>query len=206
MAFVYGSNRKSFYLNITNRCSNSCIFCVRDHHDYSFGPYNLLLTQEPTLEELKAAIDKFSSKSTRFFSEAVFCGYGEPTYRMDIIVGLGPFLHKRGFRVRINTNGQGNLINKTNIVNDLCMAVDSISISLNVESEEKYSRYCQPIFGSKAYPAILKFAEDAAKQDVEVILSAVGPEALGRMGIESDIDYEKCEEIAHRLGCRLRVR
>ncbi|MCE5311592.1 MAG: YchF/TatD family DNA exonuclease [Nitrospiraceae bacterium] len=182
--------RDSLYLNITNRCTSRCAFCAKFHSDYVKG-HNLKLSNEPSEQELKSAI----SDPTRF-KEIVFCGYGEPLVRLDSVKSLAGWIKSHGGRVRINTNGHGNVIHKRNILPELAGLVDSVSISLNAHDAETYNRICRPAFND-AYSAVLEFAKEAKKHIPDVQVTVVTAEG---------VDLKKCEEIAAELGVRLKIR
>ncbi len=182
--------RDSLYLNITNRCSNACSFCVRFHTDYVKG-HNLRLNHEPTLKELKEAIG-----NPAMFKEVVFCGYGEPTIRLDLIKSLSAWIKEKGGKVRINTNGHGNLIHKRNILPELEGLVDSISISLDAQDEETYNKICKPLY-KNAFSAVVDFIKEAVRYIPDVTVTVVDlPE----------VNIEKCKKIAQESGARFRVR
>ncbi len=182
--------RDSLYLNITNRCTNKCGFCVKFHTSYVKG-HNLRLEKEPTKEEIIQSIgtpDKYR--------EIVFCGIGEPLMRLDAVKEVSKWIKQKHGRVRINTNGHGNLINKRNILPELKGLIDSVSISLDADSEEKYQDLCKPAF-KNAFESILSFIKEAKKYIPEVMVTVVDiPE----------IDLDKCRAIAEELGVELRVR
>ncbi len=188
-AFVY-KIRDNLYLNITNRCSNVCTFCVRFHTDYVKG-HNLRLIREPTAEEL---IERIGEPSQ--FKEIVFCGYGEPTLRLDLIKEVSAWIKQRGGRVRINTNGHGNLINKRNILPELQGLVDSLSISLNAQDEETYNKLCSPLIEG-AYQAVIDFIREARKYIPHVTVTVVEMEG---------VDIDACRKIAAELGVNIRIR
>lgn len=182
--------RDNLYLNITNRCSNACTFCVRFHRDYVKG-HNLRLNREPTAEEL---IGKIGDPAN--FREIVFCGYGEPTLRLEVIKEVAAWIKQRGGRVRINTNGHGNLINKRNILPELHGLVDSLSISLNAQDEETYNKLCRPIFKG-AYQAVIDFIREAKRYIPYVIVTVVEMEG---------VDIDACRKIAEQLGVTTKIR
>ena len=182
--------RDNLYLNITNRCTNRCSFCVRYHSDYVKG-HNLRLPEEPTVEELKDAIGDPSQ-----YHEIVFCGYGEPLIRLDVVKGLARWIKEKGGYVRINTNGHGNLIHRRNIVTELQGLVDSVSVSLDAHDETTYNRLCAPSF-KNAFPEVIAFIR-AAKASIPHVQATV-------VEIEG-VDVEKCRKITDELGVRLRVR
>ncbi len=182
--------RDSLYLNITNRCTNRCSFCIRFISDYVKG-HNLRLSNEPSEEELKAAIG-----NPQDYREIVFCGYGEPTLRLELIKSLSSWIKQKGGKVRINTNGHGNIINKRNILPELKGLVDKLSISLDAHDEETYNRICRPAY-KNAYNEVLDFIKEAKNFISDVSVTVVSAEG---------VDIEKCKKIAEDLGVELRVR
>lgn len=183
--------RNSLYLNITNRCSNSCAFCVRTWSDFVKG-HHLWLKHEPDLDEVLAAIGDPTP-----WDEIVFCGYGEPTERLDLLLAVAKGLKERGKRVRLNTNGQGDLINGRNIVPELVGCVDEVSVSLDVDTPEKYLEHCRPRYGEAAWPAMLEFIRHCrASLPATTVTALTMP----------DVDLTRCEAIAKELDVRLRVR
>jgi TatD DNase family protein len=182
--------RDNLYLNITNRCTNKCSFCIRFQSDYVKG-YNLKLSDEPTEEELKDAIGDPSQ-----YNEIVFCGYGEPLLRLDLVKHLASWIKANRGKVRINTNGHGNLIHKRNILPELKGLVDRISISLDAHDEATYNRICKPEF-QNAYTGILSFIREAKEYIPEVQITVVTQEG---------IDVEKCRRIAEEFEVGFRIR
>jgi TatD DNase family protein len=182
--------RNSLYLNITNRCTNSCSFCVRSYTDYVKG-HKLRLSHEPTEEELKNAIGDPSQ-----YKEVVFCGYGEPLLRFDLVKSLSGWIKENRGMVRINTNGHGNLINGRNILPELQGIVDSISVSLNAHDEETYNWICRPIY-KNAFGEVINFIKESKKYIPHVEATVVELEG---------VDIEKCRKITDGLGITLRVR
>ena len=183
--------RNSLYLNITNRCTAACTFCVRYHTDFVKG-HNLRLGEEPTVDQLLKEI----GDPTRY-AEIVFCGYGEPLLRLDMVKAVAAAVKQRGGRVRIDTNGHGNLVHKRNILPELAGLVDAISVSLNAQNAEAYFRISQPKFGVETYEAVKDFIREAKKYIPDVTATVVS--APG-------IDIEACRSIAEELGARFRVR
>lgn len=180
------------YINLTNRCSNACAFCIRETTDGLGDKGSLWLASEPAAADIIKAVGDPSG-----YSEIVFCGFGEPLARLNTLVEVARNLKKYNIPLRINTNGQANLIHGRNIVPDLIGLIDRISISLNAENAEKYQEICNSRYGLKAYEAILDFTKLCVGAIPEVVLSVVERE---------DIDLEACREIAENLGARLRVR
>lgn len=182
--------RDNLYLNITNRCTNRCSFCVKFHTDYVKG-HNLRLSKEPSEEELKAAIG-----DPKKYREVVFCGYGEPLIRLDTVKNISRWIKEKGGRVRINTNGHGNLIHRRNILSELKGIVDSISVSLDVHDEGTYNKICAPAF-KNAFKEVLSFIREAKEYIPDVQITVIDMEG---------VDLEKCRHIAQELGVKLRVR
>lgn len=182
---------EALYLNITNQCSNRCDFCVRNTTD-GFGGQSLWLTKEPTARQVLDTID-----DPLQYKEIVFCGFGEPLSRVDMVVEIARKLKGYGVPIRINTNGQANLIHGENIVPRLAGLIDVISISLNAESPEKYHQLCHSDYGLKAFDAILQFAQECKKVIPTVIMSVVD---------RPEIDLAACRRITEELGVGLRIR
>ena len=182
--------RDSLYLNITNRCTNKCSFCVRFHGDYVKG-HNLRLPDEPTEEELILAIGDPSR-----YREIVFCGYGEPLLRLDTVKKVAGRVKEKGGRVRINTNGHGNLIHGRNVLPELKGLVDSVSVSLDAQDKETYDRICAPAFRN-AFHEVISFIRTAKDFIPHVQATVVEMEG---------VDVEKCRKITDELGVTLRVR
>ena len=182
---------ESLYLNITNRCSNGCAFCIRKT-EKGVG-YDLWLKEEPTADEVLAAVDE-----PQKYKEIVFCGYGEPLSQLEVLKKVAAALKQRGVRsIRVNTNGQANLYHSRNIVPELAGLVDIITISLNAQNAAAYVALCQPQKGEEAYYSLLDFARKCVGVIPRVILSVV--EWPG-------IDVEACRQIARDLGVEFRVR
>lgn len=185
---------KSIYINLTNQCSNDCVFCVRNGEYLNNGD-GMWLQKEPTSDEIIKDLEKYDFSR---YEEVVFCGYGEPTYKINEIEKIGKYLKDRKIKIRINTNGQGNLIHKKDITPIICKYIDIISISLNEVTREKYQKICRSIYGEKAYDSIIEFAKLCVNQKKEVILSVVN--------IIDKKDIQQAKRIANTLGAKLRIR
>jgi TatD DNase family protein len=184
--------RNSLYINVTNKCTNDCIFCTRKIDPY-VKAHNLKLLKDPSADEILKAI-----KDPGSYDEIVFCGYGEPLLRLDVIKEVAGKLKEKGVKTRLNTNGQGNLIHKRNILPELKGLIDSISVSLNAENPQKYLRLCRPQFKNGTYEEVKNFILEAKKYIPDVRVSIVD--------IPSEIDIKECERIAKELGVVLRKR
>jgi len=185
------------YLNLTNRCSNNCYFCIGNFWN-GVGGFNLRLEKEPSAAEVVSELQEVINAEN--WGEIVFCGFGEPTERLDCLLEVTEWLRKyygKPVSIRVDTNGQGCLLNSgRNVVEELKAAgVDKISVSLNAHDKETYNRVCRPKFG-EAYENVLKFIAMAERHfDVEVTAVAI-PEA----------SIPRIRDLAQRLGVRFRIR
>lgn len=196
MTIVYKVHN-NLYVNLTNRCSCSCVFCLRQNRDHMEESDSLWLDHEPTLQEVK---DAFAKEDMSQYEEVVFCGFGEPTERMDILLEVAAFVKENYQKpIRINTNGQANLINGRDVAPELKGLVDTISISLNTPNEEKYNEMVRSIYGDKAYGAMLDFAREAKKYVPNVVLSTVDTTL-------SKEEEEQCRQICEKLAVTYRIR
>lgn len=186
----------SLYLNITNRCTNACEFCIRTQDD-GFYADNLWLEREPTVAEICADLD---AKALDRYDELVFCGYGEPTCRFSDMLEVCDHLRAvTKTPVRLNTNGQADLIAGRDTTPELAGRLDTVSVSLNAADACEYQKICHSVYGEKAYDAILTFAEHAKKYVPRVILSVV-------RGTIPDADLDRCRGLAETRGVELRIR
>ena len=191
--------KNAVYVNLTNRCPCNCTFCLRHNGPGVFGSGPLWLEREPTLEE---TIESLGQWDFTRFREVVFCGYGEPTERLDVLLAAAAHLKERdpALRVRVNTNGLSDLINGKPTAPLFVGKVDCLSISLNTDDPAEYLSVCRPKFGAAAYPAMLKFTQEAAALLPSVVMTVVGEP------VTSLEKQERCRAIATRLGALLRVR
>lgn len=209
-AYRYASP-DTIYLNATNRCTNHCSFCVRNLTE-GFGEAILWGEEgeaEPDLGMIERAVGAQGSLAS--FREFVWCGYGEPTFRLDLIVAAAPWLRSRGARIRLNTNGHACLIHGRDVIPELAQAVDEVSISLNAPNRERYVELCRPVrHALPAFPVddlpvrvwegVIDFLRRAPSFFRDVQASVVG-HALRREEIEES------RALARSLGIeRFRVR
>jgi len=181
----------NLYINLTNRCSNNCEFCVRNKPSYF--SYDLRLDKEPSARKVIKAAGDVSK-----YKEIVFCGFGEPTYKLRQLLKIGRYFKKKGKYVRLNTNGQGNLINGKDITKELARTTDAVNISLNESCAQDYQEICESIFGLKAYGEIIKFADKCKRNGIKTVFSIV--DIIGSEKIE------KCRKIAQETGVELKIR
>lgn len=195
MADILYTYKNQVYANITNRCDCNCQFCIRSHKDSVGEADNLWHKSEPTLEEIRQAMDAFDFKG---YDELVYCGYGEPTCALDNLLASAAYAkEKQNIKIRLNTNGLANLYHKCNIIPELAKVIDSVSVSLNAPTAEKYQEVTRPQF-ENAFPALLEFAELAkgAFEHVQFSIVDVLPEE----------EIKECQRIADERGIYLKIR
>ncbi len=184
------------YINITNGCPCKCVFCIRNNSDSIAGNDSLWLEHEPDFDEIKAAFESFDKTGIK---EAVFCGYGEPTVRADMMIKTARYIKEHSdMSVRVNTNGLVKLIRPEFDINSLKGAVDSVSISLNAPDARRYNEVTRPSFGEKAYDVMLDFAVRCKEMGIKTGFTVVD--------IITPDEIRRCREISEKLGIGLRVR
>ena len=186
------------YINLTNGCTNRCDFCIRNNGDGAYGSDSLWLEREPTETEV---LESVFSHDLSSYKEIVFCGYGEPSLRLGVARNVALAIKEKypAMHVRINTNGQSDLIFKRDTAKDYEGAFDSVSISLNAPTAQKYQEICHSVFGDEVLDRILKFAQNVKKYVQNTAFSVVGD------FLSSD-EIEECYKISERTGVPLRVR
>ncbi len=184
------------YVNLTNRCPCSCTFCLRQTKEMSESN-TLWLKQEPSVEEI---IEEFKKYDLDDFEEVVFCGFGEPTERIDDIIQIAGILklYRQDLPIRINTNGLACLIHNKDITPFLKGRIDTVSISLNAPDAKEYLSLTRSRFGIQSFDAMLDFAKKCKEYVPYVVLTVVD--------IIGDQKIEQCQKICDDLGVRLRVR
>ena len=184
--------RHSLYLNITNRCSNRCTFCAKNA-SYRVKGHDLELDREPSAGEIIQAIGDPSP-----YKEIVFCGFGEPLLRLDVVKAVAGELKRKGARVRVDTDGQANLVYGRNILPELLGLVDALSVSLNAENAEKYHLLCRSRFGEEGFRGVLEFIREAKKVIPEVVATVVDMPG---------VDVVACRKLAEEeLGIKFKLR
>ena len=185
------------YVNMTNRCPCACTFCLRKQNDHVHGSDSLWLEREPTVEEVCMSIDKWDLSQYR---EIVFCGYGEPTMRLDDLLKVAAYIKsKSNISIRINTNGLADLIAGEKVAHKLQGLIDTVSISLNATNKEDYFKIVRPRFGIDSYDAMLSFTKDCTKYVPNVIMTVVDV-------VTTKEEQEKSKLICESVGAKLRVR
>lgn len=214
MVIVYPV-RTGLYVNLTNRCPCACEFCLRQNGPGIYGSGNLWLDHEPSVEEVIAAVDGFllrgegtgrapvaEDSDGTGFTELVFCGYGEPTERLDDLLAVARHVREiaPNLPIRINTNGLADLIHGRATAGDLKGLIDTVSISLNTPDADEYFRICHPKFGPESYAAMLAYTKACAAVVSKVVMTVVDEP------VTSKENQKKCRAIAESLGATLRVR
>lgn len=179
------------YVNLTNRCSNDCEFCVR--RTDAFKEIGLWLEHEPTAEEV---INYFENLDAA--EEVVFCGYGEPMYRLGVMLEVAEYVKGKGKPTRVNTNGQAALILGEGVPEKLCGKLDTVNVSLNATTAKGYQELCHSEFGEKAFYAMLDFAKECKKYVPKVVFSIVD--------VVGEEEIARARDIAAAVGVDLRVR
>lgn len=189
IVYEYNGN---LYINLTNRCLMACTYCIKYKWEGKFRGSDLRLEKEPAAHEVIAEIG-----DPKRYGEIIFCGYGEPLIRLDVLKEVAAWVKEKGGLVRINTSGNANLYHQRNIVPELKGLVDAISISLNASNSEQYQELNRPAYGDKAFEGTLDFAAECKKHLPDVTLTAV---------TLPGVDVEKCRTIAERIGVKFRER
>jgi len=189
--------RDNIYVNLTNRCPCACTFCLRNTREtMDEENHSLWLEREPSSAEI---IEEFQRWNLGEFNEIVFCGYGEPTERMDVVAEIADFLKKHYNKpLRINTNGLGNLIWNQDIT-PMFKDIDTVSISLNTPNADKYHELVRSKFGDCSFNAMLTFARDVKKYVPNVIMTTVETTL-------SKEEERQCQAICDSLGVTYRIR
>jgi TatD DNase family protein len=182
--------RDALYVNLTIRCNADCIFCDRSG-DAIIKGINLKIEKEPTADEVIAEIGDPTQ-----YREIVFCGYGEPTIRMEVMKTVARWVKARGGRTRLNTNGHGSVINKRDILPELVGLLDAISVSLNATEPGEYGRLMR-IDGPTFFAAMMEFTVEAVKLFPKVVMTIVDLPG---------IDKERAQVIAEGIGAEFSMR
>ena len=170
------------YLNITDRCTLQCAFCPKHNGSHKVHDYDLTLDHRPTQAEILVAIG-----DPKDFAEIVFCGFGEPTLRLKVLLDTARHIKTNGGRVRVNTDGLANLVHKRNVLPEMSDCVDALSISMNAQNADVYARHCHPQLPG-SYTAMRDFVAQAPAYVGDVAVSAIDGLA--------DVDIAACANIA----------
>lgn len=187
----------NIYVNLTNKCPCSCTFCLRQTRDKMEDSDVLWLEHDPSVEEVKEAFGKINLDD---YNEVVFCGFGEPTERLSVLLEVAEWLKANyNKKIRVNTNGLSDLIYGKNTAPMFEGKVDTISISLNTPSAQRYYELTRSRFGIESFDKMLEFAKNVKNFVGEVILSTVDTTLTHE-------EEEQCRKICESLGVTYRIR
>ncbi len=187
---------KGLYVNLTNRCTCSCIFCIRLGHDGVGSADSLWLERDPSEEEVLAA---FAERDLSKYDEVVFCGYGEPTERLEVLIAAAKYIRSvSNIPIRLNTNGLGSLSNDKDVPALLAGLIDVMSVSMNAPTKEEYLQVTQPCFGEPAFEAMLAFVRACKPLFPKVMVTAVD--------VITEDQAARCQALADELGVPFRLR
>jgi len=189
--YVY-EYHNALYINPTNRCTNNCHFCIRNDRA-GVGGHKLWIEHEPSSKEIIEEIGKHPG-----FKKITFCGFGEPTIRLDVLKEVSAFAKENNMRVRVNTNGHANAYHGRDVLPELVGLVDMFSISLNTDDPKEYQEECESQYGEKAYDYMLDFAKKSVEYGFETVLSVVD--------FISEEKINSCRTIADSIGADFRIR
>ena len=187
----------NLYVNMTNKCPCACTFCLRQTRDEMNHSGSLWLEREPSVEEVKNEFSKFDMNK---YKEVVFCGFGEPTERIDVLLEVAAYVKKTYNKpTRINTNGLGNLVNGRDITPELKGLIDTVSISLNTPNKERYYELTRSKFGIGSFDAMIDFAKEAVKYVSHVVMTTVATTITKE-------EEAECQRICDNIGVKYRIR
>lgn len=185
--------RDSLYVNLTNRCTNRCVFCPRQRNPRVKGHWLGTEEQnEPSADEVVAAI----GDATRY-DEIVFCGFGEPTLRLEVVLEVAKHVKERGGRTRLNTNGQCDLIAGRPTAPLMKGLIDCVSVSLNTADRAQYEELCRSDHGEDAFDAVVAFIKSARENGIGVAVTALD---------YPGVDLDAVRKTAEALGAEFRPR
>lgn len=205
------------YINLTNNCTNDCIFCLRKDKDDVVGQTLWLDDENSTAQDVIEQFEKILrsaqndvilrtdnnsvSEESHTPNEVIFCGYGEPMLKFDVLKDVAKYIKAKypNTKIRVNTNGHANFVYKRNVVTECKGLIDEFSVSLNGATKNEYNELSQPKF-DEAYEEVKKFIKACSDEEISVVASVVE----GYKG--RHLNLEKCKQIANDLGAKFRVR
>ncbi|MCR5260564.1 MAG: TatD family nuclease-associated radical SAM protein [Candidatus Gastranaerophilales bacterium] len=189
------------YINLTNKCTNRCVFCIRNSSDIIEGKNLWLSNEKFSADDVISQFEHVLSEN-KTAKEVVFCGFGEPLIKFDMFCEVSAYIKKNypDIKIRVNTNGQANLIHKKDIIPELSKHADAVSISLNGENKEVYNTVSQPADKENSYKAVKDFIKECVEKKINTTATVVS-------GCDkAPVNTEECKKIADSLGAAFRVR
>jgi TatD DNase family protein len=183
---------KSLYINVTNRCNADCTFCKRKTYPF-IGGHNLGMkkSEEPSAEDYIKDIG-----DPKKYFEIVFCGYGEPTIRWDVVKKVASYVKMNGGSTRLNTNGHGNLINHRDISQEMKGLIDVVSISFNSFDPTQYAEIMR--LDENHFYEMINFAKSCKPYVKKVVMSVVSID---------EVEIEKSKKVVeNEIGAEFRIR
>ena len=184
-------------MNLTNQCPCACVFCVRGLQDGVGSAHSLWHEDDPTWDAIERALASWDFGAAQ---EVVFCGYGEPMCALEHLKQAAGWLRQNypHLKLRLDTNGLGDLIHGRPTACELAGLIDAVSISLNAPNAARYHELVRSCWGEAAFDAMLQFARDCQVHIPSVTFSVVS--------VLTEEEIAQCREIAARFGAPLRVR
>ncbi len=193
---AHPDKKMNVYVNLTNRCQCACTFCLR--HTKKLTEKNTLwIQQEPTADEVEAELKKYDWDK---FGEIVFCGFGEPTMALEVLLEVAAYIKNKrpDQKIRVNTNGLANLTYGKDVTGRFNGLIDTMSISLNASNAGEYLRLTRNRFGLASYQGMLDFAVLCKRHAPHVVLTVV--DCVGEEEIAA------CRKVCESVAIPLRVR
>ncbi len=189
------------YINLTNKCTNDCIFCLRKDKDDVVGQTLWLDDENSTAKDVIEQFIEILKQVQNDEKEVIFCGYGEPMLKFEVLKEVAKYIKDKypNTKIRVNTNGHANFVYKRNIVPECKGLIDEFSVSLNGATKEEYNELSQPKF-DEAYEEVKRFIASCTDEGISVVASVVEGYK------DRHLDLETCEQIAKNLGAKFRVR
>lgn len=187
----------NLYINLTNKCPCACTFCLRQSRESMDDSGPLWLEHTPSFEEVRAEFARFDVQK---YEEIVFCGFGEPTEALDVLLETAKYIRAHYDRpIRLNTNGLGSLVNGKNIAPLFEGLIDTVSISLNTPNAGRYHELVRSKFGDQSFDAMLTFARECTKYVPRVVMTTVSTTLTAE-------EEEQCRAICADIGAVYRIR
>ena len=189
IAYIIDDRR---YLSITDRCTLACEFCPKTQGTMKVHEFDLTFDHRPETDEIITAIGNVSD-----YSWIVFCGFGEPTLRLKTLLEVATHIKQQGGRVRVNTDGLANRVHKRNVLPEMAVCIDALSVSLNAQNETVYNHHCAPAL-ENSWQSMLDFLQLAPAYIADVTATAIN-------GLDG-VDIAACRQLAEDRGVKFKQR